>query len=360
MLDKNIYVCYNKIIMILEERMILMTVNEKVIQFNTKDDKNVWNCINTFLTRTEQNSQNTRETYERAIRDFFRTMRNKELENLVESDLIFTKPQIETYQTNLKKHYKSATVNNKISALKKCYMKLEDYGFDVKASWFNLERYNEYDKESYDALTHQEVIDVINLVSKTRKGFEKALLIRVAYATAFRKTAIKNLKWTDLINRDGQWFLKALDKGNKWDYKKISDDLYNELMKQKDLVGGEKIFQLTNKSINKMMNYIRENMNFGERNITFHSFKKSSIKEVALLTNYDLKAMQRQGNHANITTTLNDYMAEKSLDELVIVDTNYRVPLEKFDELSKEELLNMIKNADRNIQIKLLQSINAL
>jgi len=337
-----------------------MGVNDNVVQFNTQDDKNVWTCMNTFLNRIEQNSKNTRDTYERAIREFFKIMRNKNLEDLVEEDLVFRKPQIETYQTNLRDKYKASTVNNKLSAIKKCYSKLEDYGFDVKPSWFVLDRYSEHDKEGYDSLTHQEVIDVINLVSKTRKGFEKALLIRVAYATAFRKTAIQNLKWTDIINREGQWFLKALDKGNKIDYKKISDDLYNELMKQKDMVGGDKIFKLTNKSINNMMNFIRDNMDFGERNITFHSFKKSSIKEVALLTNYDLKAMQRHGNHANVTTTLNDYMEEKSLDDLIIVDTNHHVPVEKFDELSKDELLKLIKNADRNIQVKLLQGINSI
>lgn len=337
-----------------------MGATENVIQLNVKEDKNVWNCINTFLNRAEQNSKNTRDTYERAIREFFRTMRNKELENLVEEDLIFTKPQIETYQTNIKNKYKASTVNNKISALKKCYTKLEDYGFDVKPSWFVLDRYTEHDKEGYDSMTHQEVIEVINLVSTTRKGFEKALLIRVAYATAFRKSAIQNLKWTDITNRDGQWFIKAIDKGNKIDHKKISDDLYDELMKQKELIGGEKIFKLTNKSINSMMNYIRENMDFGERNITFHSFKKSSIKEVALLSNWDLKAMQRHGNHASVTTTLNDYMEEKSLNDLIIVDTNYKVPTEKFDELSKDELLALVKNTDRNTQIKLLKEIGAM
>src|SRR5690606_165893 len=211
-----------------------MGVNDNVVQFNTQDDKNVWTCMNTFLNRIEQHSKNTRDTYERAIREFFKIMRNKNLEEVVEEDLVFRKPQIETYQTNLRDNYKASTVNNKLSAKKQCYSKLEDYGFDVKPSWFVLDRYSEHDKEGYDSLTHQEVIDVINLVSKTRKGFEKALLIRVAYATAFRKTAIQNLKWTDIINREGQWFLKALDKGNKIDYKKISDDLYNELMKQKD------------------------------------------------------------------------------------------------------------------------------
>lgn len=355
--DNRYKVCYNLIINYLEVDIML---NEKVIQFNPKDDKNVWACISTFLDRTEQNSKNTRDTYERAIRDFFRTMRNKELKDLVEDDLIFTKPQIETYQVNLKKSFKGTTVNNKMSALKKCYRKLEDYGFAVKESWFVLDRYDEHDKESYDPMTHEEIIYAINLLEGTRKGFEKGLLIRMAYATAFRRDSLLNLKWTDIINRDGVWFVKTLGKGNKWDYKKISNDLYDALMQQKELVGGDKVFQLTKKTVSRMMNFIRENMDFGDRIITFHSFKKSSINEVALITNYDLKAMQQQGNHANVTTTLNDYMAKKNLDDLVIVDINYHVPVEKFEELSKEELVDLLKSADRNIQIKLLQKLGAL
>jgi integrase len=337
-----------------------MSTEAKVIQFNTKDDKNVWTCINTFLNRIEQNSENTRKTYERAIRDFFKTMRNKDIEDLVEEDLIFSKPQIETYQVNLRNQYKSTTVNNRISALKKCYVKLEDYGFDVKSSWFVLDRYDEHDKESYDPMTHNEIIESINLVLGTRAGRQKALLIRLAYATAFRKESVLSLKWSDITNREGVWFVKTLGKGNKWDYKKISNDLYDELMKHKDEVGGEKIFTLTNKTVNKMLNYIRDNIDFGDRKITFHSLKKSSINEVALITNYDLKAMQRQGNHSNVTTTLNDYMAQKSLDDLVIVDVNYHVPIDKFDDLSREELLDLIKGADRSIQIKLLQKLGVL
>ena len=315
-------------------------LSEKIIQFNAKDDKNVWTCVKTFLDRIGQNSPNTKSTYERAIRDFFMTMRNKDIENLVEDDLIFTKPQIETYQVNLRNSFKSTTVNTKISALKKCYVKLEDYGFNVKSSWFELERYDEHDKEPYDPMTHEEILQAINLVSETRKGFEKGLMIRVAYATAFRRESISSLTWKDIINRDGVWFIKTLGKGNKWDYKKISNDLYNSLMEQKELVGGEKIFELTKKTIDRMLNYIRKNIDFGDRRITFHSLKKSSINEVALITNYDLKAMQRQGNHASVTTTLNDYMAQKSLDDLVIVDVNYHVPVEKFDDMSKEELIN--------------------
>ncbi len=335
-------------------------IGGNVAQINLKDDKNVWNCINTFLNRIEQNSKNTRTTYERAIRDFFMVMRNKKLENLVESDLIFTKSQIETYQTNLRKQYKAGSVNNKVAALKKCYLKFEDYGFEVKPSWFSLERYKEYDKDPSDPMAHQEIISVLNLVSGTRKGFEKTVMIRVAYSTAFRRGAIQNLEWTDIINREGQWFIKALDKGNKWDYKKISENLYEELMELKKNSDKKKIFSLTSKTINRMMNYIRENMDFGDRKITFHSFKKSSIKEVDLLTNGDIKAMQRQGNHANASTTLNDYMEDRSLDDLVIVDTHYKVPLDEFSIMSKDELLKIIMNSDRSVQVKLLRTAGKL
>jgi integrase len=341
--------------------MIFMAIENKVVQFNTKEDRNVFNCINTFLKRINQNSENTRKTYEKAIRDFFKVMRNKDIEDLVEADLIFTKPQIETYQTNLRESYKSTTVNNRISALKKCYIKLEDYGFDVKSSWFVLDRYDEHDKESYDRLTHEEIIKIINFLSGTRAGRQKALLVRLAYATAFRKESLLGMKWNDISQREGIWMVKVLGKGNKWDYKKISNDLYDELMILKEeSKGRENIFTLTGKTVNKMLRDIRSEFDFGERNITFHSLKKSSINEVALITNYDLKAMQRQGNHANVTTTLNDYMAEKSFDDLVIVDINYNVPVEKFDELSKEELVNLLKSADRSIQIKLLQKLGVL
>lgn len=338
----------------------MTSATNNVVQFNSDKDKNVYGCINTFLNRMGQNSKNTRDTYERAIRDFFRVMRNKELENLVEEDLIFTKPQIETYQVNLREKFKSTTVNNKISALKKCYKKLEDYGFDVKESWFDLDRYDEHDKEKYDAMTHQEVLQAINLVSETRSGNQKALLIRLAYSTAFRRESLLELKWDAFINRDGTWFVKALGKGNKWDYKKITTDLYEEIMKMKAETNRDKIFTLTKKTVRKMMDYIRENMDFGDRKIVFHSLKKSSIREVALITNYDLKAMQRQGNHSNVTTTLNDYMAETALDDLVVVDTNYHVPVEKFDDMSKEQLLSLIKSMDRNTQIKLLQKMREI
>lgn len=332
-----------------------------VVQLNIKnDDSNVYSTIYSHLTRVGQNSINTKKTYERAIRDFFRTMRNKEIEELVENDLIFTKKQIKSYQVALKENYKGSTVNGAITALKECYEKLEEDGFQVSPLWFKLERYDEHDKEGYDTLSHLEVCNIIQLVSTTRKGSEKALLLRLAYATAFRKESLLSAKWTDIVMRDDIRYLKVLGKGNKWSYKKLSNDLYQTLMTHKESSKGEKIFELTHKTVNKMMNYIRENMDFGDRNIVFHSIKKASINEVNILSGGDIKAMQAQGDHADASTTMNDYLAKKKIEELIVVDTYKHIPLEKFDDMSQEELIALIRSMDRTTQIRLLQKMGAM
>lgn len=316
---------------------------------------NPYSSIHTFLSRKKQNSLNTSQTYERHIRDFFRTMRNKELSNLVEEDLVFTKNQIESYQVALKENHKGSTTNNAISAIKECYAKFEDDGFNVKESWFKLDRYDEHDSDPYDAMTAEEVHQAMEVVSRTRKGDEKALIIRVAFATAFRQKSLLEAKWSDIILINDQWYLRVLGKGNKLRHKKLSEDLYKTLMKHKENSNSEKIFQLTKKTIGKMMNLIREEIDFGDRNIVFHSFKKASIREVNIMTNGDLKAMQAQGDHENVKTTLEDYIADKELDELVIVDINAHVPVEKFDEMTHQELLSLVKNMDRTTQVKLLK-----
>lgn len=327
-----------------------------VVQLNPKtEDRNVYATIHTYLTRKGQNSLRTKETYERHIRDFFRTMRNKELEDLSEDDLIFTKKQTESYQVALKEQYKGTTVNNAITAVREVYKRLQDDGFEVNLAWFNLENYDGHDKQSYDTLSHEEVVAIIDLVSFTRKGKEKALLIRLAYATAFRKESLLDMKWTDLVIIEGVRYAKVLGKGNKWSHKKISADLYDLLMEHKKDTGWEKIFQLTNRTVTKMMNHIRENMDFGDRRIVFHSFKKASVNEVNRLSGGDLKMAQLHADHSNSSTTVNDYLEKKKFEDLITVDINTVIPINRLDALSHDELLTLVKGMDRNTIIKVLQ-----
>lgn len=318
--------------------------------------KNVNGYLQVYFNRLSQESENTVLTYKKAVEDFFLTTRNKKLVELTESDLNYTMSEVESYQTELRKKYKASTVNTKMSAIKKTMDKLEGYGLSVNSKAFDVERYTEHDSLSYDAMTTDEVLKAIQLVKTTRKGMEKALFLKVAFATAFRKESIQNLKWSDIQYEKDYWTIKTLGKGNKWDKKKISNTLYSDLMKFKQTVDyGEKIFKLSRNTIDGMMKLIKENIDFGDRYIVFHSIKKSSIEEVGLLTNYNLKAMQAQGNHSNVTTTLNSYLSAKKIDEMVAVDPTEKIDLSKFEELTKEQLIDLIKKSDRIMQIKLLQ-----
>lgn len=335
-----------------------MSIEAKVIQLNPSIDKNVWGCLSTYLTRTSQNSENTRIAYERAIRDFFLKMRNKDIEHLTEEDLIFTKPQVERYQVELRESMKSTTVNMKMSALKKTYMKFEDYGFNVKSSWFDVDRYSEHDKETYDPMTIEEVRESIEVLKKTRKGDEKGLFIEMAFVTGFRKESVRSMKFNDIKEIDGEWVVQVLDKGNKKSSSKLTNEFYERIIDFKNKYEkepNERIFKLTNKTIGRMMNDIRENIDFGDRRIVFHSFKKASIEEVALRTNNDLKAMQAQGHHASIQTTLDHYMSNKKIEDMTAVDMRFEPPVDEFENMSKEDLINMLKDSPRDIQVKLLK-----
>ena len=331
-----------------------MATLENLIIFNQKDDKNVQKAIFTFLEGRK--SENTRKSYERDYRDFFQTMRTKKLEDLVEQDLIFNPMQIEMYSNKLSEKYKGKTVNRTMASLKSLYKKLKKFGFDVDPTWFDVERQDEVDSKPHDTLTYDEVCEIIQLVSKTRKGQTKALLVRLAYATAFRKDSLLSLKWDDIIQVDGVNCIKTIGKGNKEDIKKISDSLYNALMEYKKVNNSEKIIDLQKNSVDKMMKFIKDNMNFGTRKITFHSFKKASIDEVNLITQGNMKVLQRHGNHSNMTMTLH-YTKDADINDLVIVDTDYKVSFEKLEDMTKEQLLDLIKSADRNTQIKLLQKV---
>lgn len=341
-----------------ESNLIRMQPNE--IQ-NDKQSEIV-EAITLWLDRVGQNSINTKKAYQRAIKEFFLVTRKKEIEELTVDDLQYTLKEVEKYQVAMRKKSKTTTVNSKMSAIKRCFEKLSEYDFPVKPSWFNVERYKEFDKKSYDPMTHDEIVQAINIVSQTIKGREKALLIRMAYATAFRKDSLCKLRFKDIVDRDGVKYVKTLGKGQEWDYKKLSSELYDAIMEHKNIVNrkDDRIFTLQPETISDMLKLICEKIDFGDRRIVFHSLKKSSIDEVAIITNYDLKAMQAQGNHSNVATTLNDYMRRKQMDEMVTVDINFNVPVEKFDEMTKEELVEMLKKTDRNVQIKLLNSVGAI
>lgn len=324
-------------------------------------EKYIYGDMMIYFKRLSQESENTAKTYAKAVEHFFMTVRNKKLTEVSEADLNFSLREIEQYQMQLRKTMKASTVNTKMSAIKKTMNKMQGYGFDINTKLFELDRYNEHDSVSYDPMTTSEVLKAIEVVSKTRKGLEKSLFIKIAFSTAFRKESIQSLKWSDFSYENDYWTVKTLGKGNKWDKKKISDSLYNEIIEfKKTIEDRDRVFTLSNSTIDTMMNLIRKEIDFGDKRIVFHSLKKSSIEEVGRMTNYDLKAMQAQGNHSNVSTTLNSYLSSRKIEDMITVDLDSEINLDPLKELTADALFLLIKNSDKSTQIKLLKKMEEI
>lgn len=330
----------------------------QIVEIGTYQD-NVFKAITSFLESIGVESDNTRITYESAIRDFFMKTRNKKIEYLNVHDLEFNYLEVETYRNSLLNQYKNATINTKMTAVKKMYDKLTKYGIEVNATAFDIRKLKEHDTESYGTMTVEEVNKAIEVVSSTRNGYEKALLIELAFATALRKTVLLELEWDSIYIQNDMYIVKTLGKGNKWSFKRIEKELYDKLMDYKAEVKRKKVFALSSSAVQRMMNLITSKIDFGNRNITFHSFKKASIEEIGLLTNYDLKAMQRHGDHSDISTTLNVYVAQKEIEDMVTVSKDVKeLDFSVLEHLTKEELIDIIKSSDRVTQVKLLDIAN--
>ena len=320
-----------------------------------KKGVNVQELINNFLNSVGVSSTSTRLTYESAIRDFFLNTRGKQIEFVSLDDLHFTYMEVEVYRNSLIGKYKNSTINTKMIAVKKLYDKLEKYDLKVDSSVFDLGKLSEHDTNSYDMLNLDEVKEAMSIVSKTKNGFEKSLLIEIAFVTALRKSVLLGLTWDSIYEENGMFIIKTLGKGNKWSLKRIDEDLYMKLMGHKDKVQRKSVFAMSSTTVQRMMELIKREMEFGNRNITFHSFKKASIEEVGIQTNYDIKAMQMQGDHSDVSTTLNIYVAKKDLENMPVLSTSEKeIDLSPIKSLTKDEILGIIDSMDRETQIKML------
>ena len=334
-------------------------VEANVLSIVPKPDYEVYNAIQSFLESAGVESNNTKVTYETAIKDFFKATRSKSLYELSRNDLVFSYIDIEKYRNGLIGTLKNASINIKMIAIKKLFDKLVKYEMVQDSKPFEMHKLKEHDIKSYDSMSIEEVRKCIEVVEDSKNGFEKGLLIRLAFVTGFRKHALMTLKFANITTLNGQNVIKVLDKGNKWSTKKLDDELYEEIMQYKAVVNRDNIFNLSNTTVQRMMKLINTKVDFGDRYITFHSFKKASIEEVAIQTNYDIKAMQYQGNHADVTTTLNVYLAKKTMDNMPTISLTGNEPdLSSLKDLTKDDLYDIISKLDRQTQIQVLELAN--
>ena len=320
----------------------------QLFNFEIKGNKDIMKVLNRYLERKGIDSENTYYTYLRQITNFFSQTRNKKLEQLNIHDLTFTKQEIEDFQINKVKNdgISPSAINLMLVAVKGFYQKLQDDGFDVDVNWFKVESLKTH-TQAYGSLSKEEVSNIVEFVSKQRKGLNKKLLIETAFSTGFRLDSLLTLTINNLVTVDNLKCIEVIGKGNKKDIKQIPEKLFNDLIELSKTHSNNKLFDLSRTTVNNMMATVNANFDFGNRRIVFHSFKKASINEVGILTNFDIKAMQRQGNHSDASTTLNNYVESTNLQDTIAFGLSEEPSLDILDTMSKDEIIALIKSMDR-------------
>ena len=319
---------------------------------------NVFRVIQTFILSMSINSKKTAQEYEADIRQFFKIMRNKDIEELTDHDLKVTHQEAQEYQYIMRQKYSANTVNRKISSLRSLYNKLKANDFDVNPLAFDLNKIKNTETNSYDVLTVDEALRMIEEAKKLNNGEEKSLLIELAVMTSIRLEALINLTWANFVEKGDFYLVQVFDKGRKFDEKPIKKDLYHRLLRlKKD--NTNKVFSISKRTVERAVKELAKRMGMEDRNITFHSLKKVGVNWI-LETTGDIVLAAKQGNHSTINTTYKYYVdKKKKYDNYAGLTIGEKPDLNILKQVDIETIIKAISAMSVDVQQSLVNKIKS-
>jgi integrase len=305
-------------------------------------------------------SENTATNYRIDINQFTQFFYGKDLEYILEDEL----EQIEaddiiTYRNFLRGKYANATVNRRMNSMKSLFGYLEAGNPLIRKAIFNVAKSLMENPKSWGTLTWEEAKEMSELAYKLPHGHEFSILIEVAVKTCIRLSALLNLKWEQIYDKDQKGekikVIETIDKGQPH-LKPISEKVWERL---ETLKGNEKVF--ANFHPHKVGNHLDQLckwMNIdAKRLITFHSFKKTGIAYVFDTTN-DIMLAQQQANHKSSATTMKSYLEhKKDLREIPSYTMGEEITLQDLESLTKEQLLKAINQMKSSSKLELLRIV---
>ncbi len=345
------------------------SASKNVVRLGQAGQSSVYNKICTYLN--DFKSANTRKSYEKNYKQFFKYMHNKELHELQESDLRFKLDEVMEYRNFLKGLYQNSSINHKIASLKALMDYLRSIELDVWPEAFALKRLDEFDSQTYGVLEWHEVEEMIERVKTHRNGLVKSLLIELAVKTSLRLKALLELKWSNFERVNGVYRIVIVDKG-KLNESSVEAEFYERLLQIKQLGAKDtastankkdtdRLFTMDVKTCDRMIQRLREEMQIApERNIVFHSLKKTGVDYVYNITDGDIMATAQQGNHSMYTAMKSYIKKQRDPSKFGSLLVGKEVDLGVLSILSKEELIGLVKSCDKMTQLKIARSAEKL
>lgn len=264
--------------------------------------------IEQFLAEHGKRSKRTEMSYRGDISKFLDAVFQKTISTVMYVEIEHIDFELLTeYFNNEFKGMSNNTKNRHLRSIKSLlrHLKARDV-ISMDIDFLDLISTFRNDAHRIEAMPREVVLQYIEEAGKERFNSDvKQTLIMLAVDTALRVEDYLQMEWSQFSPQDDGVILAGYGKGGKRWIEKISYEVYNEILKLKEVQeeGETKVFApLSEKNIYDMMTRLRKNLGYEDRNYSFHSLKKTGVTFAYRLTGDILEAMKK-GKHSNIETT---------------------------------------------------------
>lgn len=336
-------------------------------------------AIRLFLGKLMDDSKNTHDAYRRYYNEFFVFATGKDIANVDWDDVLGVEySDIWHFRDYLKKTKKNSnnSINQKVSSLIPLWKELQKHNNEVDVRVVDVEPLKV--RKKLDSGSQALTIDEANLLldfakEQSYKGYVKYAFYKTAVATALRKEALLDATFDDLKQlRDREtgkmyWCLVRYDKTQE-EVKPITDELYEELMELKSpmhrvnmKVEDGRIFPISERQLADTLKEFCSEYDITAK-ITIHSLRKTSADYANDIVRGSIKGIQQQTGHKNTNVLIDHYQGTRA--------TLHNFPglrmfqgeadAGRFEQLSKDELIELIGQCDGFVVRELLGKLDEL
>lgn len=328
----------------------------------------LYNCVENYLEYHRKNSKNTWKNYKGYIQEFIQFLTGKEIASVSWAELEkVTYNDAENYRNYLLNNgNKEITVNNKLNVLKDFWIEMFKNNRNLDMMALELKPLKVKKEVHYDSLTEDEVFKLFNYC-ETELNYKKEIqltLFQFLFMTSMRINTVLALTLEDIKKKRDKKAQKQIHYVSKYVKGKeveiaLPDWFVGKIVDLERLVGN-KLFEINDKTLRKTLENFCKKENITDRNIVLHSIKSSSGDYILDITE-NLFTVAEQLQHTKVETTVKNYVNKnKSLADKTsywafdaLKDNNRNVDVSALEELDKDQLLELISNLNKGVQIKL-------
>lgn len=282
--------------------------------------------------------------------------------------------------------YSQVTIARKLGVIKSF---LDDMCHDIidntqetylKVNPLKTYKFKVTQNSSYGYFTHEEMLKLIDVAEK--ENYELSVYIRLLYKSSCRAECIRNINKDNFYIVGNSYRIKVEDKGRKIADIEIGKRLYKDCLDLADEEGrifkfsinyagrklcGKTEYHPSGSIKHNYKNTLASKIGISEeeaskdgRYLTLHSIKKAGVTTV-LEKSGSVTEASRQGHHATtqyLLTYNNSNKLNNSSRYIDLENNNTNELLKnKLEEMSKEDLINLIMSASNNTKNELLQKL---